>query len=42
MVFKNLQAPDEAEWKFLPRASGGRVDLASCQGWQVHGMDLGR
>ena len=32
--------PRARRWRSLLKTSDGHVELLSCQGWQVHGMDL--
>src|SRR5271157_6609504 len=41
MVFKNLQAPARQNGNSNPRQATATSNWPSCQGWQVHGMDLG-
>ena len=41
MVFKNLQAPTRQDRNSYPRQAAATSNWLSCQGWQVHGMDLG-
>ncbi|MGC1718846.1 MAG: hypothetical protein WA746_07665, partial [Isosphaeraceae bacterium] len=38
--FQKSSGPGKARWKFLPKTSDGHLNWLSCQGWQVHGMDL--
>ena len=40
MVFKNLQAPARRDGNSYPRQATATSNWLSCQGWQVHGMDL--
>ena len=41
MVFKNLQAPARQDGNSYPkRQATATSNWLSCQGWQVHGMDL--
>src|SRR5271157_3007136 len=41
MVSKNLQAPARVDGNSYPRQATATSNWLSCQGWQVHGMDLG-
>src|SRR5271165_6808465 len=41
MVLKNLQAPARQDGNSYPRQATATSNWLSCQGWQVHGMDLG-
>ena len=41
MVLKNLQAPAKQDGISYRRQATATSNWLSCQGWQVHGMDLG-
>ena len=40
MVLKNLQAPARQDGNSYPRQATATSNWLSCQGWQVHGLDM--